>query len=246
MLRVALGLLVLSATLACGGARREILVYAAASLRDAVTEAASSFEGGSVVFNFAGSNTLAQQVLAGAPADLFLSADEKWMDEVERAGRVEPGTRVVLVENALVLVARSDSRLNLASPADLATASYRALALGDPRAVPAGRYAKAALGATWEAVRDRIVPAPDVRAALALVESDPEIVGIVYRTDAAASGKIRTLHLFETSPPIRYAAAIVAGAPDPDGARAFLAHLRSREARAVFERHGFVLPAEGE
>ena len=245
--------LILGLTLAaCGGAREnstsgasgEVLVFAAASLQDALRDVAAACEhagGPKAVFNFAGSNTLAQQVTAGARADLFLSADEGWMDEVERAGRLAAGSRTPLLGNTLVVVARTDSTLPLETLDDLATSPIRGLAMGDPGAVPAGRYARAALGPLWDAVAPRVVPAPDARAALALVESDPEIAGIVYRTDAAASRRVRVRFEIPTGggPPIRYAAAVLRDGPDPEGARAFLGFLRGEEARAIFARHGF-------
>jgi molybdate transport system substrate-binding protein len=198
------------------------------------------------VFNFAGSNTLARQILAGAAADVFVSADERWMDTVGEAGRIVPGSRRVLAGNALVLIARADSPIESLDPAGLASAPFRALALGDPESVSAGRYAKAALGAHWNGVADRVIPAPDVRAALALVVSDPEIVGIVYRTDAAASPRVRVLHEFpaDAAEPIRYAAAVLRDARNGEAANAFLEFLGGEAGRAIFARHGFRPPAD--
>lgn len=212
-------------------------VFAAASLRDALTEVAVAYEkrtGVDVAFNFAGSNTLAQQIVASGAGDVFVSADERWMDEVERAGRLIAGTRRVVLANRLAVIARHDSTVVISRPEDLATASFRALSMGDPDAVPAGRYAKAALnGAVWDAVAARVVPAPDVRAALALVESDPAIVGIVYRTDARTSSKVRVLA--ELPGEAVYPAAAIREGPG----RHFVEYLSSPEARAIFERHGF-------
>jgi molybdate transport system substrate-binding protein len=216
---------------------RSIDVFAAASLRDALTEVGVAYErqaGVAVAFNFAGSNTLAQQIVASGAGDVFVSADERWMDEVEKAGRVLGGTRRIVLANRLVVIARRDATAAVLKPEDLATASYRALSMGDPDAVPAGRYAKAALkGPVWEAIAARVVPAPDVRAALALVESDPEIVGIVYRTDALASPKVRVLA--EIPGEAAYPAAALREGPG----RGFVEFLSSPQARAIFERHGF-------
>ena len=217
---------------------REVSVFAAASLRDALTEIGAVYEaryGASVAFNFAGSNTLARQILASGAGDVFVAADGAWMDEVERAGRVVAGTRRTILANRLVIVARPESTAAIARPEDLASAIFRYLALADPSAVPAGRYAKAALeGPIWDAVAPKVVPAPDVRAALALVESDPEIVGIVYRTDARSSSKVRVLA--ELPGEATYPAAALR---DGEGRR-FVEFLAGPEARAIFEKHGFL------
>lgn len=217
---------------------RELSVFAAASLRDALTEVGALYEarhGVEIAYNFAGSNTLAQQIVASGAGDVFVSADQKWMDEVQRAGRLVPGTRRTILANRLVVVARTESTVAISRPADLATATFRNLALADPSAVPAGRYAKAALqGPIWDAVARKVVPAPDVRAALALVESDPEIVGIVYRTDAKSSSKVRVLAELDVE--ATYPAAALR---DGQGRR-FVQFLGSADARAIFEKHGFL------
>lgn len=249
-MRFATTLLCLAA-LACGGTPRdgEVVVFGAASLQDVLRACGAEFaarQGVSPVFNFAGSNVLAQQIVAGARADLFVSADERWMDSVAKAGRIAPGTRTVLAGNTLVLIARTDSPIRDLDPASLASAPIRGLALGDPESVPAGRYAKAALGPVWRDVSDRVIPAQDVRAALALVESDPEIAGIVYRTDAASSPRVRVLHEFpvDAAEPVRYAAAVVRDSPSGEAANAFLDFLRGDPGRAIFARHGFTPPPE--
>ena len=230
--------LLLAAAVVAAEPPREIEVHAAASLRDALTEIGAAYEksaGVGVVFNFAGSNTLAQQIVASGAGDVFLSADQHWMDEVERSGRILAGTRRTVLANRLVVIARTDSTVAIARPDDLSTASFRALAMGDPEAVPAGRYAKAVLkGRVWDAVVARVVPSPDVRAALALVESDPAIVGIVYRTDAKSSSKVRVLT--ELPGEATYAAAALR----EGHGRRFVGFLTSAEGRAIFEKHGFL------
>lgn len=245
-----------------GAGSDELLVFAAASLRDVAVDLGAAFEernpGVAVTFNFAGSNVLAQQIAAAPRAHLFLSADLRWLDFLEERGRLVPGSRRPFLGNRLALVARRDSPVAIDDPRRLADADYRHLAVADPEAVPAGRYARAALGSIsldggdgtgdggdlWSAVAARVVPALDVRAALALVESDPEIVGIVYRTDAATSDKVKILHLFPDGAggPIRYGAALVAGNGPTDAAERFLAFLTTPAARAVAERHGFTVP----
>jgi molybdate transport system substrate-binding protein len=227
--------------------RPEILVFAAASLTDALGEIGADFEqrhGVRVLFSFAGSNALARQIEAGAPADVFVSANLDRMDELERAGLVDPADRVSLLSNRLAVVVAVASGLVIAGPADLGRA--RRLALGDPEAVPAGIYARRWLEGLglWEALRERVVPTLDVRAALAAVESGAAEAGIVYRTDAVPSRRVRVAFEVPASeaPRIVYPAALLASSTAPE-ARAFLDHLRSAPARAVFARLGFEPPA---
>jgi molybdate transport system substrate-binding protein len=241
-----------------GGERRELLVFAAASLKDVLGELSRPFEtqtGISPVFNFAGSNVLALQIEASPQsAQVFLSADENWMDHVDKAGLIEPGSRRAFLSNRLVIIANRDNPLQLPSPAQLADADFRYLSLADPEAVPAGRYARrfmehVAVGDTnlWTRVKDRVAPAPDVRAALALVEAQKEIIGIVYRTDAAISKKVRVVLDVpeELTPAIRYSCACIRNSRDAEAARAFLDFLASPEAVAVFRAHGFVTLGDG-
>jgi molybdate transport system substrate-binding protein len=240
-------------------AEPEVVVFAAASLRDALLaleEPARREAGLAPVYNFAGSNVLARQIEAAPAADVFLSADERWVNELEAAGRLLVGSRHTLLSNRLVAVARPDGPAGIAAPADLAGDGYRFLSLGDPAAVPAGIYARRFLetarlpgdATLWNAVRERVAPAPDVRAALAMVEARRDAVGIVYATDAATSDAVRVLFEVppELAPQIRYAAAAVAGGPAGGAvARAFLGFLASATARRVFEEHGFEVLGEG-
>jgi molybdate transport system substrate-binding protein len=219
------------------------VVLAAASLQEAMSEAADAWAMGghpAPVLSFAGSSALARQIEQGAPADLFVSADEDWMDTLEQQELLRPGTRADLLSNRLVLIAPKGSAAR-----GLADLGDGRLALADPEAVPAGKYAKAALEhlGQWQAVKDRIAPAENVRAALALVERGEAPLGIVYATDALASAKVRVVLTFaaDSHPPILYPIAILAASSDPDAAalRAFLA---SPEARRIFARHGFQEP----
>ena len=222
----------------------QLTVFAAASLQEVVRDAAQAWTERSatpVTFSFAGSNTLAQQILAAPGADVFLSADDRWMDQVQDAGRLRDAGRIHIWRNSLVVVGRHDAQIHLKSTADLASATYRHLALGDPQAVPAGRYAKEVLEHTgiWSKLASRVVPSADVRAALALVESDPEIVGIVYRTDVATSTKARILLEL---PPVDGLDIVYAAAPVRDGApeaESFLDFLASADGLAIAARHGF-------
>lgn len=227
----------------------DLLVFAAASLTDALQEIGNAYEretGRHVIFNFGASNLLARQIREGAPADLFLSADEAKMDELEKKGLLLEGTRKNVLSNTLAVVVPEDSTLPLASPADLASPAVRTLVIAEPSAVPAGIYAKAWLRRVglWTKLIDRIVPTENVRAALAAVDAGNADAGIVYRTDAAIGRHARTA--FEVpvaeGPPISYPFAVLRRASAPDAARGFLTYLQSRAALDVFRKFGFLIP----
>lgn len=222
----------------------EVSVFAAASLADALAELGAAFEarsGHRLAFNFGGSNDLARQIRAGAPADVFFSADEAQMDVVERAGRVRPADRVSLLSNTLVVVVPASSGAGLRGPRDLVR--VRRLALGDPEAVPAGVYARAWLEAAglWESLAGKLVPTLNVRAALAAVESGNVDAAVVYRTDAVLTRRARVAFEVarEHGPKIIYAVAPLIGSPP--AARDFVTSLRSAEAARIFEKHGFLV-----
>jgi molybdate transport system substrate-binding protein len=228
---------------ACGGAEapeRGPTVLAASSLQGALEEAAGAWTARghpAPVLSFAATSALARQAEQGAPADLFVSADQDWMDTLEQEGLLRAGTRRDLLRNRLVLVTRRGGAAR-----SIGELGDGRLALADPGAVPAGKYARAALESLgeWDALEGRIVPAENVRAALALVERGEAPLGIVYATDAIASERVEVLReLPEAShPPIRYPAAVLAGSEHPDAA-GLLAFLSSAEAMRIFERHGF-------
>ncbi|MCM3876898.1 MAG: molybdate ABC transporter substrate-binding protein [Thermoanaerobaculia bacterium] len=225
-----------------------ILVFAAASLTDALREIGSSWErstGVGVTFNFGASSLLARQIREGAPADLFLSADEAQMDGLENAGLVEPGTRRSMLSNTLVIVVPEDSPLRIASERDLAGPRVSTLALAEPTSVPVGVYSKRFLegAGVWKVVSSRIVPTESARATLAAVASGNVDAGIVYRTDALISRKVKIAFEIPAAagPAIAYPFALVKGAPQETAARRFLEHLRSRTARTIFARHGFLV-----
>ncbi len=238
-----------------GAAVRPLRVFAAASLVDLIGELARAFEGREgvpVELNLAASNTLAQQILAAPGADVFLSADRQWVEVLERAGRVVPGSRRALLGNRLVLIASTRAEIAALRPEQLPALGFSHLALADPEAVPAGRYARAALeeipldgGTVWQAVADRVAPALDVRAALALVESDPGILGIVYRTDARQSDRVRVLYEFPSlgAARVSYHGALIAEGGRPAAGRRFLDFVADPEGRRIAERHGFGDPA---
>ena len=226
------------------------VVFAAASLKNALDEVGAGWakagHAGAKV-SLAASNTLARQVEAGAPADLFFSADLDWMDYLAGKGLIRSGTRVDLLANRIVLVAPKDSTVTVAmGPGlDLAAAlGSGRLAMGSVDAVPAGKYGKAALETlgAWAGVKDRVAQADSVRAALLLVSRGEAPLGIVYATDAAADPGVRVVATFpaDSHPPIVYPVALTRDAAHPDAA-AYLAYLRGAAARAAFERQGFTV-----
>lgn len=236
------------------GQERGPVVLAAASLQESLTEAANAWATkghAKPVLSFAASSALARQVMAGAPADLFLSADEAWMDAVAKAGLLRAGTRTTLLGNRLVLIAPASSKARLTPARGFGLAKALGggrLALADPGTVPAGKYAKAALThlGVWSSVAARVAPAENVRAAMALVERGAAPLGIVYATDARASKAVRIVGIFPASshPPIRYPVALLKGSRSKDTA-GFRAFLLSKQGRAIFTRHGFANPDVG-
>ncbi|MBO0750458.1 MAG: molybdate ABC transporter substrate-binding protein [Porphyrobacter sp.] len=225
-----------------------LVVLAAASLQEALNAEADAWavQGHPrPTLSFAGSSALARQIESGAPADLFVSADEDWMDTVEKAGSLHPGTRRDLLTNSIVLIApqASTATVDLANPASLARALGNGkLAMADPDAVPAGKYGKAALQhlKAWDEVAPKVARAENVRAALKLVETGEAPLGVVYATDAAASKKVRVIATFpaDSHPPIRYPVAVLAGSKN-DQAAPFEQFLASGQGQAIFARYGF-------
>jgi molybdate transport system substrate-binding protein len=244
------GALALLLALPAAGADK-ITVFAAASLTDAL-EALDSAYGAQpgnppVVASFASSSTLARQIEAGAPAQVFLSADTKWMDYLAQKGLIEPATRRNLLGNKLALIAPADSpTATLAIDGRLDWARLLGdggrLAVGDPDHVPAGIYAKEALThlGVWPSLEPRLARAEDVRGALALVERGEAPLGIVYVTDARVSTRVRIVGIFpeDSHSPIVYPAAIVKGSASP-AVQAYFRFLASPQARTVFNRFGF-------
>jgi molybdate transport system substrate-binding protein len=224
----------------------EILVFGAASLTESLQELGRQFEastGTNVAFSFASSSDLARQIEAGAPADVFFSADTAKIDALEKAGLVRAADRREVLSNILVVVVPSDSTAKIASAKDLE--ALPKLALADPAAVPAGIYARKWLiqEGVWDAVEKKVVPTLDVRAALAAVAGGDIPAGIVYRTDAAVSKDVRVAYTATNSPEITYSVAPVAASKHPEAAAKFVAFLDSPAGRAVFERRGFLVRA---
>ena len=223
-----------------------ITVFAAASLTDSLKEIAAAYEkesGDKIVFNFGASSILARQIEEGAPADIFFSADELKMDALERKNLLLAGTRRKLLGNALVIVVASDSQLTLFSADDLR--KTKRLALAEARTVPAGIYAKEFLVKKnlWADLEPKVVPTDNVRAALAAVESGNVDAGIVYKTDAAISPKVKVA--FEVpakdAPDISHPLAVVKESKAPEAAKRFAAHLTSDRAAKTFSSFGFIV-----
>lgn len=239
----------MAATVAPGprafAAQRGPLVLAAASLQESLTAAADAWARlgrARPVLSFAASSALARQVAAGAAADLFVSADTPWMDDIQRRGLIVPGTRANLVGNRLVVVQPARARPVAATvPLGRVLASGR-VALADPGSVPAGRYAQASLTrlGLWNGVARHVVRAENVRAALALVERGAAEWGVVYATDARASRQVRAVRMLpgNSHPPILYPLARLKASTSAD-AEGFRRFLLARAGKAIFARFGF-------
>lgn len=225
-----------------------IVVSAAASLTDALKEIGRMYQSKSknrVTFVFASSSTLARQIEAGAPADVFFSADVQTLNALERNGRLEPGTRKQLLSNQLVIIVPADKPTLVNSPEDLLDPRVRRIALAEPSSVPAGVYTKAYLESLglWDKVKPKVVPVLDVRATLASVESGNVEAGLVYKTDAASSKRVKTV--FEVpigkGPKIIYPVAILKESKSKAAAKEFLNVMVSPSGADVFRRYGFVV-----
>ncbi|MBN9061368.1 MAG: molybdate ABC transporter substrate-binding protein [Rhizobiales bacterium 65-9] len=247
-----------AAPLSAGAQSKEVVVFAAASMKNALDEIAAGWAKASgkpaPKISYAASNTLAKQIEHGAPADLFISADLDWMNFLAGKNLIKPDTRVNLLANRIVLVAPKDSTASVAiAPGfDLAKAlAGGKLAMGNVDAVPAGKYGKAALEklGAWNGVKDSIAQAESVRAALLLVSRGEAPLGVVYQTDAAADPNVKIVGAFpeDTHPPIIYPVAVMKDSTNADAA-AFLSYLRGPAARTAFEKQGFtvlVKPSSG-
>ncbi len=239
--------LALAGALAGGQSPAALNVSAAASLVEALEQASALYRrgGGAVVrLNLGGSSALARQMISGAPVDVFISADQAQMDAVERSGALAPGTRVDLLSNQLAILATPQYASRITGPRTLADPAIRRIAIGEPSAVPAGVYARRYLERVglWDAIKAKLIPTSSVRSALAAVDSGAADAAIVYVTDAAVARSARIAYTVPAAdaPPIVYAAAVGARAPNRDEALRFLAFLRGAEAAAIFRARGFL------
>ena len=228
----------------------EVVVFAASSLTDVMTQLAGSYEkktGVRVTLSFAASSVLARQIENGAPSQLFVSADEDWMNYLAERQLIDTGSRADIARARLVLIAPADSHVQLKIAPGFrlreALAGGR-LAVADPASVPAGKYAKAALESlgVWQEVAGSLVQAENVRSALMFVGRGEAPLGLVYDTDASDDHRVRVVDVFPetTHPPIRYPIALTRNATP--AARGFLDYVRGPEGQAVFRRYGFTAP----
>jgi molybdate transport system substrate-binding protein len=226
----------------------EVVVFAAASLKTALDAVAADFQqssGHTVTISYGGSNALARQIIEGAPADIFVSAAVNWMDEIEKAGLVAPGTRTDLLGNTLVLIAHGKD----AAPVEIGPGFDLARLLGDGKlsmamvdSVPAGQYGKASLESLgiWPSVEGSVAQSENVRAALTLVSTGEALYGIVYATDAASDDNVTVVGTFpaDSHKPIVYPGALLTVAED-EADTAFFQALSSDASDATFREHGF-------
>ena len=248
LLLLGISLLLLLSSTECGGGVRGLLVYAAASLRDALTPLAQEFEAEhdvKVQFNWGGSVTLSGQLQRYAPGDLFISAGHGPMDNLEREGLLEPGTRTIILTNSLVVVTSSKGEPQQVDIIYTLRNSGR-VAMGHPKLSPAGLYAEEALHnlVLWDQLQLKLVFGGDVRAALAYVESGSAGVGIVYLTDALNNDGVRIAHHVppETHSPIVYPAAALKASKRQTAALQFLAFLQEESTQAKLRAYGFGVP----
>ena len=239
-----------AAAIAGSGAGQDVVVFAAASLKNALDAVNAQWQketGKKAIISYAASSALAKQIEQGAPAQMFISADLDWMDYLAGKNLIKPDTRSNLLGNRIVLIAPKDK----AQPVEIKAGFDLAKMLGDGRlsmanvdSVPAGKYGKAALEklGVWASVANKIAQAENVRAALLLVSRGETPAGIVYQTDAAADPNVTIIGTFpeDTHPPIIYPIALTASASHPDSA-AFLAYVKSAKAKPMFEAQGFAV-----
>lgn len=227
----------------------DITVSAAASLTNAFQEIGREFEkahpGDRVLFNFGSSGQLVQQIVRGAPVDVFASADQESMNKAEKDGAIDRGSRFDFARNVLVLIVPVDSRLVLREIRDAAQSGVAKIAIGNPDSVPAGRYAKAALekAGLWSVLQDRFVNTVNVRQALDYVARGEVDAGFVYASDAQlVSGRVKSVLQVDVPQPILYPVAVVRGGGNQRGGAAFAAYLKSAVAADILARFGFRRP----
>jgi molybdate transport system substrate-binding protein len=238
-----------SACMVASAQAAEVTVSAAASLTQSLRELAPRFEaahpGTKVLLNFGASGALLAQLAKGAPADVFVSADQETMDRAQAQGLLRPGTRRHLVSNRLVVIVPAASGTTPRSLAELAQPRFERVAIGLPASVPVGRYTQSVLQAAglWSAIEPKMVGANHVRQALDYVARAEVDAGFVYATDAAVMpDKVRVAMTVPTAQPILYPVAALVGAPNPVEAQRFVDFLLTPPAQAVFARHGFGKP----
>lgn len=227
----------------------EINVSAAVSLKDALAEIQKDYQAKNpnvkLIYNLGASGALQKQIEQGAPADIFISAAPKQMNELEAKNLINKGTRKNLVENKLVVVVPKETKLNITQYEDLTQNAVQKIALGETASVPAGQYAQQVLQklGLWDKLKERVVFAKDVRTVLAYTETGNVEAGIVYKTDATASDKVKVVAVAPegSHEPIVYPVAVTTGTKQQQAAEAFVAYLFSADSKAIFEKYGFVM-----
>jgi molybdate transport system substrate-binding protein len=233
-------------------AAEKVVVFAAASLKnalDAVNEERQTETGETATISYAASSALARQIEQGAPAEIFISADLDWMEYLSERQLIVPGSRTNLLGNRIVLIASADSAIEANIAPDFPLAELLGegrLAMADVKAVPAGKYGKAALEklGVWAEVEEKVAQAENVRAALKLVATGEAPLGIVYRSDAVAEPAVKVIGVFPENahPRIVYPVGVIADSSNPDAAE-FVKYLRSAKAKQLFEQQGFAVLA---
>lgn len=246
-LLIILGMALVQAAPALGA--QELTVSAAASLTNVFPEIGKDFEqqhpGTKVIYNFAASGPLLQQIAQGAPVDVFASADQKTMNQAQEKGLIVPASRKNFVSNILVLIVPQDSKLALPGLKDLASAAVKRVALGNPASVPVGRYTREALtkAGLWQALQPKLIMGESVRQVLDYVSRGEVDAGFVFATDAAiAKGKVKIVATVQGHQPIVYPVALVAASQKQALAQEFLNFLFAPESVALFNKYGFGKP----
>jgi molybdate transport system substrate-binding protein len=226
--------------------RVPLMISAAMSLGDALHEIKEIYEEEHLVdltFNLGGSGSLAQQIQQGAPADIFLSANQEWMNRLEREGLIQTETRADIIENQLVLIAATSSPLEYTSFTEISASDVGRIAIGNPESVPAGKYAKDALISLekWNELEDQLLLAKDVRQVLTYVETENADIGFAYESDAMTTDLVKIVATSDTDlhEPIVYPGAVIANTTHEKEAADFLAFLETNQAQEVFKKYGF-------
>lgn len=252
MRKITIGLILILLILSgCSGSKNkkvELTISAAASMQEALTEIKEIYEQENknvrLFFNFGASGALQQQIEQGAPVDLFLSAALENFNSLRENGLIDNGHNVELLGNELVLIHAIDSNIELAGLSELTHAEVNKISIGTPESVPAGKYAKETLENLnmWKELEEKLILAKDVRQVLTYVETNNVDAGIVYRTDAIESPKIKIVENIDpkTHSPIIYPLGVVNGTKQKEGAAKFFAFLQSQQAKSVFEKYGFL------
>jgi molybdate transport system substrate-binding protein len=243
------GVAIVLAAFAASASAAEITVSAAASLTNAFKEIGAAFEkehaGDKVLFNFAASDPLVQQISKGAPVDVFASADQDAMDKADNLKLLAAGTRKNFASNSLVLIVPEQSKLAVKSVADVAQPAVARITIGNPASVPVGRYTKTALenAKLWAAVEPKLILGTSVRQCLDYVARGEVDAGFVYATDAAiVKDKVNVVAMVQTATPVTYPIAVIAAGPQAAAGRKFADYVQSASGQAILAKYGFGRP----